>query len=494
MTEDPHKGARVRIAPSPTGPFHFGVARTALFNWLFARQHKGSFIVRIEDTDIERSDTKYEFDILEGLRWLGLDWDEGPSEKAGVRAKGTFGPYRQSERKKIYRRYLEKLLREKKAYYCYCTKEDLEAERQAMVAQGLPPKYSGHCRELQKPPQNRAPEVIRFKTPEIKVVLKDMIRGTVSFDAGLFGDIVIAKDEESPLYNFAAVVDDHEMQISHVIRGEDHLPNTPKQILIQRALGFKEPAYAHLPLILGQDKKKLSKRYTELSLLMYREKGYMPEAIVNFLVLLGWHPKSDQELFTTDELIDVFEIKRVQKSGAVFNEEKLDWINAQHIRNLGDDEIANRLIALAKENGFVTEHIFSDKRVLKKIVKIEKERLKTLRDFFELTSFFFELPEYNAELLVWQKESQEKARNVLQKVRAAIQSANTKERFTREDIARALHDLIEEEGGGAVLWPLRVAVSGRAASPDPLDIMEILGFDESVRRIIIALKKLSDEA
>ncbi|MCL4437633.1 glutamate--tRNA ligase, partial [Patescibacteria group bacterium] len=357
------KEIRTRLAPSPTGPLHIGTARTALFNWLFAKQNKGKFILRIEDTDKERSKKEYEGQIIEGLKWLGLNWDEGP--------------YRQSERTEIYKKYLQKLLDEKKAYYCYCTKEELEAEKQEMSSRGLPPKYSGRCREFNPPaggpPAGKTPQLIRFKMPEKEVKFTDLIRGEVSFDSSLFGDIAIAKNLETPLYNFAVIIDDFEMKISHVIRGEDHLSNTPKQILIQDALGIPTPEYAHLPLILAPDRSKMSKRDIETSFLEYRENGYLPEAMLNFMVLMGWHPKEDKEIFSPEELIKEFDLSRVQKTGAVFNKEKLDWLNAFYIRNAPVEKI----LAYIKPR---LEKSNSDEslNLAEKIINIEKDRARTL--------------------------------------------------------------------------------------------------------------------
>lgn len=487
---------RVRLAPSPTGPLHVGTARTALFNWLFARQNGGAFILRIEDTDRGRSEKKYELDIMEGLTWLGLEWDEGPAYIATSRQqpatshKSKFGPYRQSERTEIYKKYLNRLLEEGRAYYCYCTKEELEAERQAMASQGLPPKYGGHCRIYAEQRGQHAdlrgkkPQVIRFKTPEAIVEFKDIIRGKVSFDAALFGDIVVAKDLENPLYNFAAVVDDEEMKIGHVIRGEDHLSNTPKQILLQKALGFEEPQYAHLPLILSADRSKLSKRFAETALLDYKKQGYLPQAIVNFIALLGWHSKENKEVFSREELIKEFELKRVQKAGAVFNPEKLDWLQKEHLKTLSVDEIADLILPSLK-----VKKISTTKEFLKKVIRIERSRLKTFGEFLELAGFFFKLPEYGAELLVWQKGSSAKIRKILDDLMAIIK--NTKG-FNREELNSAILPMINEEGRGQVLWPLRVALSGQAASPDPLDIMEVLGREESERRLKAAVEKIAN--
>jgi len=508
MAVSAEKPIRVRFAPSPTGPLHIGGVRTALFNWLFARQNDGKFILRIEDTDKERSEKKYETELIEGLKWLGLEWDEGPqtADKRGLSTRmnadkisdnprrnqrtsayfGDYGPYRQSERTEIYKKYLEKLFAERKAYYCYCTKEELEAERQAMLAQSLPPKYSGHCRNLEKPPLGRMPQVIRFKTPGTQVEFKDTIRGKISFDAALFGDLVIAKDLENPLYNFAAVVDDALMEISHVIRGEEHLPNTPKQILIQKALGLDEPEYAHLPLILNPDRSKMSKRFADTALAEYEKQGYLPGALINFLALLGWHPKNDKEVFTLPELVKEFDLRRVQKAGAIFNLEKLNWLEKEHLRSLRTDEIVARIEPLLKER-----QIKYSKNLLKKIVEIERPRLTTMNEFLNLAGFFFRLPDYEVGLLSWNSEPLPKAKTTLSEVLEKIDSIKV-ETPNRENLTEALSGLIAEKGRGVVLWPLRVALSGQAASPDPFDIIEALGRTEAVRRIKTAVEKIDN--
>lgn len=486
------KPIRVRIAPSPTGYLHIGTARTALFNWLFAKKNGGKFILRIEDTDLERSDVKYEKDIIDGLKWLGLDWDEGPlaavaaqvqSSKLKVKSyEGKYGPYRQSERLDTYEKYIKKLLKEEAAYYCFCSKEELEAERQAMLAKGIAPKYSGKCRalgakEADKKLKSGEGHVIRFKVPETQIAFKDLIRGEIKFDTGLIGDIAIAKDPRVPLYNFAVVVDDFEMEISHVIRGEDHIANTPKQILIQRALGFDEPHYVHLPLILDPDRSKMSKRHSATSIQEYKDAGYLPEAIFNFLALLGWHPQGDKEILSPDELIKEFDISRVQKAGAVFNIEKLDWINAQYIKNLSDEELAKRLEIAPTEEDF-------------KIIALTKERMKKLTDFQALSGFFLKLPEYDAKLLIWKKSSNVEILENLKesdKLLSEIESDN----FSKENLEKALMPLAESKGKGEVLWPLRAALSGQDASPGPFEIMDALGKKETLKRIATAIKKLA---
>lgn len=510
MSDGPQKPVRVRIAPSPTGPLHLGTARTALFNWLFARKYGGSFIVRIEDTDLERSDYQYEKDILEGLEWLGLEWDEGPSLATATQGKpsrayiGDYGPYRQSERLDIYEKYIKQLLDRGLAYRCFCTKEQLEAERQAMLAQGYPPKYSGRCRQL-SPGEAAArlknePSIIRFCVPEKKISFTDLIRGKITFDSGLIGDIAIAKNERTPLYNFAVVVDDETMNISHVIRGEDHIANTPKQILIQEALGFERPHYAHLPLILSPDRSKLSKRFIETSVNDYRKDGYLPEAMINFMALLGWHPAPEkdeatgrifeQEIFSKTELIKAFDLKRVQKQGAIFNIEKLNWLNGQYIKTADNVLLAERLRGFTP-TGWRKEKVMA-------ILEIEKERMKKLTDFAELAGFFFKLPDYEAQLLLWKETPREK---ILENLRAiekilALPKPPAKRRLKEkisENLTEAetkIMELADKAGRGEVLWPLRAALSGKSASPGPFEILKILGRKEALERIRIAIKKL----
>jgi len=482
-----NKEIRVRFAPSPTGRFHIGGARVALNNFLFSRHNKGKFILRIEDTDKERSKKEFEQEIYESLRWLGIEWDEGPVSFWGEEKEvGDYGPYRQSERSHIYKKYLEKLLAEKKAYFCYCTKEELEAQKSAMIADGLVPKYTGRCRNLTSPPKGKEPQTIRFIIPETKIEFKDLIRGKVVFDTSNFGDIVIAKNLESPLYNFAAVVDDYEMKITHVIRGEDHISNTPKQILIQKALGFPEVAYAHLPLILSPDRKKLSKRFAETSLLSYRDEGYLPEALINFLILLGWHPKEEKEIFSLEELIQEFDLKRVQKSGAIFNEEKLNWLNGKYIRSLTSEEILKRVKPFLDKANISAQDDF-----ILKIINIEKERMKTLKDIVNLGKFFFKLEDYDASLLIWKNTSKEKIKEVLEKIYNIFKEIKDSE-FNKINVGAKLTEIINlnNYSRGEVFWPLRVALSGQEASPDPLDILDVLGKNETLKRIEIALNKL----
>lgn len=463
-------GVRVRFAPSPTGILHIGNVRTALFNWLFARHEGGEFLLRIEDTDKARSEKRHEKEILEGLKWLGLEWD---NKKL----------IRQSERTEIYKKYLEELLQKNAAYYCFCSAEGLEAERQAQLSQGLLPKYGGKCRHLD--PKIAAkktksePAVIRFKTPTTQAHFQDMVRGKVAYNGELLGDIIIAKGLDEPLYNFAVVVDDHDMEITHVIRGEDHLSNTQKQIFIQEALGFERPHYAHLPLILGSDRKKLSKRHLDKSLLDYKKSGYLWEAMVNFLVLLGWHPIQDREIISMEDVIKEFTLERVQKGGAVFNPEKLDWLNSFYIKEASNEKILESIKL------FIPASWLKKKDFLLKVFSIEKPRIKNLSEFSGIAGFFFELPEYSPEMLIWKKTPKDKIKSNLEKI-LEILGNQENVRDAQEAIAR----IAEEEGRGEVFWPLRVALSGRDASPGPLEIVDVLGIKEATIRIREAVKKL----
>ncbi|MDI6602855.1 MAG: glutamate--tRNA ligase [Patescibacteria group bacterium] len=343
---------RTRFAPAPTGVLHIGGARTALFNYLFAKKNEGVFILRIEDTDIERSGQEYEKDIMESLKWLGIEWDEGPD------VGGDYGPYRQSERLNIYAKYLEKLLAEDKAYYCFCSEEELEAQRQYQLSIGEAPHYSGKCANLSKEEVQRLREagksaVIRFRVPSKKVRFNDLIRGKLEFDTSLMGDIVIAKDLTIPLYNFACVVDDFEMKISQVIRGEEHISNTPKQILLQEALNFPSPQYVHLPMILGPDRTKLSKRYEAVGISEYKKEGYLPEALVNFMAFLGWNPGGEREIYSISSLIKEFSLERVQKGGAIFNIKRLDFLNGFYIRQRSVEKLTELCLPYLIEAGFL---------------------------------------------------------------------------------------------------------------------------------------------
>ncbi len=519
---------RTRFAPSPTGFLHIGSIRTALFNYLFSKKNMGSFILRIEDTDIERSEKRFEEDIIENLEWLGLDWDEGPIKSQ--KYIGEYGPYRQSERKEIYKKYLEKLLEEKKAYYCFCTKEELEAKKQEQMSRGLPPRYNGKCaklseKEVEKNLKQEKEYIIRFKIPAENIELDDIIRGRVEFDTGLMGDIAIAKDLEAPLYNFVAVVDDYEMKISHVIRGEDHLSNTPKQILLQKALGFPHPKYAHLPLILGPDKSKLSKRHGVGSVLEYRKEGYLPEALINFLAFLGWNPGTEREVYSLNALIKDFSLDKVQKSGAILNFKKLDSLNGFYIRQKSLDKLTELCLPFLVKTGLIIPEFETQERIpsltgyfgreivqkdfivketkekisfdyLKKIVAIYQERLKKLSEIPDLVDFFFkERLEYNKDLLKWKDMTDKELELSLDKIKELLCKIEdwNKERLEKvivEEAENFASNINKGQNRGYLLWPMRVALTGRESSAGPFEVAAILGKNKSLKRVEEALKRL----
>lgn len=460
------KGPRVRMAPAPTGRLHVGTARTTLFNYLFAKHEAGKFILRIEDTDLARSDARFEKDIIENLQWLGIKWDEGP--------------FRQSERTSSYAKYLEKLLKEGKAYYCFCSEEELEDKRQEQMSRGEAPKYNGKCRELPEAELKKylaegKPSIIRFKAPAKKVSFHDLIRGELEFDSSLIGDFTIAKNLATPLYNFAVVIDDFEMKITYVIRGEDHISNTPKQILLQEALGFPQPKYAHLPLILGPDKSKLSKRHGAVAIADYRKDGYLPEALVNFMAFLGWNPGTEREIFALPSLVKEFSLQNVQKSGAVFNIKRLDYLNGFYIRQ----KSVKRLAELCQPYLFK-----ADPGYIEKIVAIYQERLKKLSEIKELTDFFFkDKLTYNKGLLKWKNMTDKEINQSLDKLEKILSKIKEQD-FDRRNLEKILMPEAEKIGDrGRLLWPFRVALTGKEASAGPFEIAEILGKEKTLKRI-----------
>ena len=501
---------RVRYAPSPTGPLHVGGARTALFNYLFARKNNGTFILRIEDTDPERSDQKWEKDLLDSLKWLGILWDEGPaisdSNEKSHTYIGDYGPYRQSERKDIYEKYLKKLYDEGFLYWCFCTKEELEAQRQDQIARGEPPRYIGRCRNLSPEEQEKLRKegrkgVLRFKVPEKIIKVNDIIRGELEFDTSLLGDIVVARDFSAPLYNLAVVIDDFEMKVNYVIRGEDHISNTPKQILFQKALGFPRPKYAHLPLILGPDRSKLSKRHGTVRVQGYKEEGYLPEALVNFMALLGWNPGTNEEIFSMEELIERFSLERIQKGGAIFNIERLNWMNGYYIRRTPLAELTEKCIPYLIKNKMLK--IKNDKyeivetgeivdfNYLKNIIALFQERLKKLSEISEFTDFFFkDKIEYDKNLLLWKEMQEKDVQKNLKKCYKTLKNIKETEwqrERIKEELLKEAEKLVDR---GYLLWPLRIALTGKKASPPPFEIAEILGKEKTLKRIEDAIQKI----
>lgn len=474
---------RTRYAPSPTGYLHAGQIRSALFNYLFTKQKGGVFAVRIEDTDRERSKKEYEDAIFEDLKWLGVQPDESPMHG------GDFGPYRQSERTEIYTKYIKKLLGEEKAFYCFHTSEELDQEKKASG-----PSWVHRCSHknlnAEEVGQNVSlgkSSVIRFDVSKIsgRLSFHDLIRGEVSVDTEHVEDFSLARDLASPLYNFVVVVDDHEMHFSHIIRGEDHLSNTQKQLLLYTALDLEKPeAFAHLPLVLGKDRSKLSKRKGAKSIKQYREEGYLPEALINFMALLGWNPGDEREIFDKQELITEFSLDKVQKSGAVLDEKKLDWMNGEYIRKLSFDELYERAKSFLPE-----VHEKYPKEFILKILSLEQPRLKKLAELREGTEYFFSPPQYDKELLRWKKMTDEeiavtldKSVEILQKVISANSASNYEKLFLEE---------IGTGDKGTILWPLRVALSGKKASPGPFDLLSVFGQQESISRLREAKNKLT---
>ena len=441
---------KVRIAPSPTGFLHIGTAQSALYNWLFARKNKGEFCLRIEDTDKERSTKEYEQSILDALEWLGLKWD------------GDI--VRQSERTGIYKNALEKLLDEGKAFYCHHTKEELDTERKEQEEKKEAPIHV--CSHKNTGQSKQPGGIIRFDTASASggiTQFHDEIRGNIIFDTELFGDFSIAKSIDEPLYNFAAAVDDADMEISHVIRGEDHISNTPKQILIYKALGKAIPQFAHLPLILAPDRSKLSKRHGATSVIDYK-KDYLPEALINFLGAMS-HTFS-KEILTKEEMVEEFELSKVHKSGAVFNIDKLNWFNSQYIKKLEPSKFLE----------------LTGIDVSEKAVPLITERLEKLSDEKEF-SYLWKEPDYPKELLKWKKFGFDDVKSSLEKTKKVIESKNLRE---------SLDNLAKEIGDrGLVYWPLRVAVTGKEKSPDPVEIIDVIGKDKTLERIEAAIKKLT---
>jgi glutamyl-tRNA synthetase len=492
MSESGERPIRVRMAPSPTGPLHIGTARTSLYNYLFARRHGGSFVLRIEDTDVARNTAEFEKDILGNLHWLGISWDEGPQVAKG-RETGSYGPYRQSERFALYRTQADRLIESGRAYRCYCTSEELEAVRREQEQRREAPRYNRRCRSLTAERRERfraegRKSAVRFEVPAEKIEFTDLIRGHVEFDNTLLGDFIIVRADGVPLYHFAVVVDDEAMEISHVIRGEDHLSNTPKHIALIRALGYREPRFGHIPLILNPDRSKMSKRKTQTAIGEYREQGYLPEAIVNFLAFLGWSPGTEEEVFSLDELAERFEIERVQKAGAVFDRDRLDYLNGHYIRNLSDEQLALRL------RPFLPDQM--DDETIVRVAPLIKERLVRLGDAAELVAFLYETDatvgdRYDVEQLFPKKMGAAEAAAALQAARSRLDLLTDAD-WSADVLEPRCRTAAEDLGWkpGDFFKPIRVSVTGRTVSPPLFGSMELLGRERCLARIETALDKL----
>lgn len=481
---------RVRYAPSPTGYPHIGNIRTALFNWLFARHNGGKFIVRVEDTDQERLVQGAVDNILDGLEWLGIDWDEGP------RAGGPYGPYFQSERLGLYRDTAEKLISEGKAYRCYCTRERLAQLREEQQRQKLSIGYDGHCRRL-TPEERRdleaegGPSVVRFAMPTSGVTgAHDLIRDDVEWQNELLDDFVLLKSDGFPTYHLAVVVDDHLMEISHILRAEEWLSSTPRHLQLYKALGFTPPQFGHLPMILGPDRAKLSKRHGATSILEYRDEGYLPDALKNFMVLLGWSLDDHTELMPINMIVENFSLERVSKPAAIFDMEKLQWMNGVYIRQLSTQELADAMLPFL-ERDLPAQLLPIDRDYLLRIVPLIQERLKLLSDSAQLTSYFFQKKlDYDPSNLVQRGMDQQSTLAALQRAQPELEKAGSFEHGSLEESLRGAGEelgLSPRQFFGA----LRVAVTGRAASPPLFETMEALGKERVLERIQSAIERLS---
>ena len=479
-----NQSVRVRYAPSPTGYPHVGNIRTALFNWLFARHYGGSFIVRIEDTDVTRKVKGAIEAILDGLRWLGLDWDEEP--------------YFQSQRLEIYHKAAERLISQGDAYYCYCSPRRLEEMRAEQVRRKQPPGYDRHCRYLspeeqaQKEAEGITP-VVRFKTPlEGQTGFNDLIWGEVVFENNTIDDFVLLKSDGYPTYHLANVVDDHLMEITHVLRAEEWLSSTPRHLLIYDSLDFEPPQFAHLPMILGSDRSKLSKRHGTVSITEYREQGYLPEAMVNYLALLGWSLDDKTELMSRDELVQNFSLERVSRTAAIFNRDKLNWMNGVFIRELSHEDLLQKIMPFL-ESGLPKEvNRPISKEYVSRIVPLTRERINTLAEAATYASFFFlDKLEYDASLLIGKKMTIE---TTLKALKAAQEKLSLLESFDHDLLEGTLRPLADELGlnAGQLFSPLRVATTGRTAAPPIFETMVVLGKERCLERIRVAIEKLGN--
>ncbi|NIM97123.1 MAG: glutamate--tRNA ligase [candidate division Zixibacteria bacterium] len=465
---------RVRMAPSPSGFLHVGTARTTIYNWLFARHHKGKFILRIEDTDPSRSSPEMIDAILESIKWLGLDWDEGP--------------YYQSQRTELYQQYAQKLLQKGKGYWCFCTPEELEEKRKKALAAKAEVKYNRTCLRLSETERDGKikqgiPKAIRLFVSEGETLFSDLVYGELRKNNQELDDLIILRSDGTPTYNFACVVDDIDMRISHVIRGNDHIANTFKQVLIYQALGLTAPEFVHIPLILGKDKAKISKRHGAVSVMEYKEQGFLREAFVNFLALLGWSPKDDREILSPDQMIELFTLEGVNPSNPIFDKEKLEWMNGEYIRATEDEKLLELVIPfLVKENLITGETAKQKREWLLKYISLFKVRAKTLKEFAEKGKYFFKF-DYKYEEKAAKKhfDSPEAA----DRLRAYRDRLSALDSFQKPEIEGALRGLAEEMGikPATLIHPVRLATTGTSAGPPLFDLLELLGREEVTSRI-----------
>lgn len=473
-------GVRVRYAPSPTGYVHIGGARTALFNWLFARKHRGRFILRIEDTDAERTIHDSAQQIIEQLRWLGLDWDEGPD------VGGDCAPYYQSQRRALYEAEAIRLVREGKAYFCYCTPEDLERERKEAREQGRLAKYAGTCRQLQTGDvgSDGAGRAIRLRVPETGITeVIDYIHGSIAFDNSLMGDLVILKSDGYPTYNFACVVDDIAMAITHVIRADEHVSNTPKQVWIYEALGHPLPVFAHVPMVLAPDRSKLSKRHGATSVSEFRELGYVPEAIVNYLAFLGWSPQGDAETMPITEMVEQFSLDAVSPTASIYDVAKLTWMNGHYLRTLDGHRALDYAIPFLARGGLVSPPIAEhDYRWLLSLWEVIRERVKTLGELPAAVEYFFRDVTAYDQAGASKHFSGPGVSSLLRETGSTLAQLPT---FDMASIEEACRGIISRSGiaGGALIHPVRLALTGRTTGPGLFHVIWLLGRERAVQRL-----------
>lgn len=490
---------RTRFAPSPTGYLHVGNLRSALYAYLFAKQNKGIFFIRVEDTDQARKVEGAVENMLNTLKWAGIEPDEGQilDSEGKASEKGKFGPYTQSQRLDIYREYAQELIGKGLAYYCFCTPERLEEVRKSQEAAKKPTRYDGHCRNLSADEAKKRIEageryVIRMKVPAGETIeFEDMIRGRVKFRSDEIDDQVILKSDGFPTYHLAHVVDDHLMQTSHIIRGEEWLPSTPKHLLLFKYFGWEAPQYAHLSLILNPDKTKLSKRQGDVAVEDYRDKGYLPEALVNFIALLGWNPGTEQEIFSLEELVKEFSFDHIHKAGAVFDHQKLDWMNGEYIKKLSFEEFAKVAKPFLERNlGKLADA--ADERTERKALAMEQTRISKLSEAGEGVGFLFQQKlQYDPQLLIWKKSDANNAKKNLEILVKELEGYDEAD-WTAGQLEEKIISFIKESSltNGEMLWPMRVALTGQEKSPTPFEVAEALGKGKSLARLSEAIKLL----
>lgn len=491
---------RTRFAPSPTGKLHIGGARAALYAYLWAKKNQGDFILRIEDTDKEREVAGSMDNIIEGLHWLGIYWEEGPD------IGGEYGPYLQSERKKYYAKYIQELLDSNKAYRCFCTAERLVRMRKEQQKKQQAPQYDGTCKnlspdEVKKQLDARVPFAVRLSIAEEgTVVVPELLRGDITFELKDIDDQVLIKSDRFPTYHFANVVDDHLMNITHVIRGEEWIPSTPKHVLLYQAFGWEIPVFAHLPLFLSKSGGKMSKREGETALLAFRDLGYLPQAVVNFSAFLGWNPKTEEEFFTIQELIDRFELTTVHTSNAVFDREKLDWMNQQYVKHLSIEDVLQyiqELCNVARENKKVYQKFYEWFSILKKEKQDSvwanlQERSKTLLEVARTIDIVQgPVPQYDPNELIWKKSDKKTTQVIFKSLIEHLENVDEK-KYVAKELENEIISWIKttEWGNGDVLWPMRFALSGEQKSPSPFELAALCGKEETVRRMKKALELL----